>query len=430
MRTYYIITNMQVFAGVMKALATLCVLLCFSCSNSSTLSELEEENTDSTDPMTFSCQLTQGEVISRASTLLTTGFAVSTYKAYATNKQSTVMDYYQVEYKTVGSAWNGTEQPYWDYTGVMGQYEKYWDYSHFPYRFHAVAPFPTAGSVSINDKNLRIQAPYQYQTCLNGSVQPSDEVAEPYIVAQLHRDTDGKDHDILALNEENSHLNNGSTIRHREVWMPFHHLNSKIRFAVYSVAPWASANALYIEGLTVNVACDNFAATATGYQATCSGTGTDADPYKGWRIDPPYTSSEGFRGLTYAANGSQLFRFDGGKEVPGNDLRECQTQKTAFFMQCQEGFMQLPQKDIKLSVTFNVRKSDGTLYQSFTNVPVEYEWEGTYHPLHTWLPGYIYTYYLVLGRDGNTPDKLKIEFTCTLTPWDDVSGSLSTDLEQ
>ena len=88
--------------------------------------------------------------------------------------------------------------------------------------------------------------------------------------------------------------------------------------------------------------------------------------------------------------------------------------------------MQLPQKDIKLSVTFNVRKSDGTLYQSFTNVPVEYEWDGTYHPHHTWLPGYIYTYYLVLGRDGNTPDKLKIEFT-----WDKNScrvGICSTSL--
>ena len=38
--------------------------------------------------------------------------------------------------------------------------------------------------------------------------------------------------------------------------------------------------------------------------------------------------------------------------------------------------------------------------------------------------------YSVLGKEGTTPDKLSIDFTCTLTPWEDITGSLSTDLEQ
>ena len=59
-------------------------------------------------------------------------------------------------------------------------------------------------------------------------------------------------------------------------------------------------------------------------------------------------------------------------------------------------------------------------------VPIEIEIDGTYHPYHTWQSGYIYTYYLILGGIG---DKLELSFTCTLTPWEYVNGSLSTDLE-
>lgn len=433
-RTYYNTLFTQVFAGAFRALAAPCVLFfLISCSSHTTLSDIEEDIPEGTDPMKFTCQLTQDAQTSRASSLLTSDFKVCTYKAYATPNQQTVMDNYHVEYKTSGTAWNGTERPYWDYTQVPGQYVRYWDYSHFPYRFHAIAPYrssTTGYTVDINDKNLNINATYACQTCVNGLVQPADMVAEPFTVAQLHRDTDGKDHDLLAIDESNSELNNSTTTKHREVWMPFHHLNSKIRFAVYSLAPWASANSLYIENLTVKVTSHNFATSATGYKATCQGTGTNDDPYIGWRVDPPY-STTGFQGITLSpTTGLQLFRFDGGRDVPGNDLTECQTQKTAYFMLCKDGIMQIPQQDVSLSVSFLLYKADGTLYQTFTDVPVEYELDGIHHPLHTWQSGYIYTYYLVLGANGNVPDQLEIEFTCTLTPWEDISGSLSTDLEQ
>ena len=110
-RTYYNTLITQVSAGAFKALAALCVLLIISCSSDTTLSETDEGGTDSTDPMSFTCQMTQSEQLTRAVTLLQSDFAVSTYKAFATSRQYTVMERYHVEYKTTGSAWEGSLKP-------------------------------------------------------------------------------------------------------------------------------------------------------------------------------------------------------------------------------------------------------------------------------------------------------------------------------
>ena len=202
------------------ALAALSVLFFFSCSSKDVLEEIEDINTDSTDPMRFSCQMDQGTPQQRAtSTLLTTDFLVNTYKAYATSKQQTVMPNYHVEYYTRGNAWSGTLQHFWDYTTIEGQYEKFWDYSNFPYRFHAVAPYTNnQARVKMDDHNLSIHAPYYYQTCLNGTVQTrkadctlTTEEAEPYIAAQVHRGTDGKDTDLLAIDPAKANFNNTTT---------------------------------------------------------------------------------------------------------------------------------------------------------------------------------------------------------------------------
>ena len=428
------ISNALVLAGVRVALAALSVLFLFSCSSKDVLEEIEDINTDSTDPMRFSCQMDQGTPQQRAtSTLLTTDFLVNTYKAYATSKQQTVMPNYHVEYYTRGNAWSGTLQHFWDYTTIEGQYEKFWDYSNFPYRFHAVAPYTNnQARVKMDDHNLSIHAPYYYQTCLNGTVQTrkadctlTTEEAEPYIAAQVHRGTDGKDTDLLAIDPAKANVNNTTTTRHREVWMPFHHLNSKIRFAVYSLHPWATENLLYIKDLTIKVTSDNFVTAATGYEASCGGTGTNDDPYTSWR---DLSANSGFKGLTRkpALSLPTLFTFEGGRNVAGNDLRLAQTQKTAFFLQCTEGIMQLPQTNVTMTVSFKVYDQNDQVYLTFTDVPIEIEIDGTYHPYHTWQSGYIYTYYLILGGIG---DKLELSFTCTLTPWEYVNGSLSTDLE-
>lgn len=423
-------------AKVTKTLAALGVLLFSACTSDKVLEEIPEIDLNGTDPLKFTTMAVDNEAQqnTRANRQpsLTTGFMVSTYKGFLQPNQQTVMTNYNVEYKTTGTAWDGNVRPYWDYTQVPGQYEKYWDYSAFPYRFHAIAPCPDdATGYILGDKQLKINAPYYYQTCHNGLVQTrqadgtvTDAPAEPHILAQVQRNQDGTDQDLLARDPEKVDLNNdGAHTLNREVWMPFHHLNSKIRFAVYSLNPWVTANYLYIQKLSINVTSSQFVTAANTYQAMLS-TDTDTD---NWRPD---TGTTGFTGLTYknpSEHAAPLFQFDGGKDVPGNDLRECQNQKTAFWMQCPEsGMMQLPQENVQMSVTFKLMNDNG-VYKKFTDVPVAIEHpDGTYQLLHAWQPGYIYTYYLIIGGT----EGLEIQFTCTLTPWEDVTGSLSTDLEQ
>lgn len=391
-------------------------LLVTSCSLNGQLNEVVEIPASS-DPLSFVSGSAAGDVQTKSSSPLTTGFLVQCWKAFGLEKEFPVMKDYVVEYKTSGSSWDGTLRNYWDYTGVEGQYEKYWDYSAFPYRFHAIAPAPENISGFVSSQNqLTIPAPYSGQTCVNGFVQP--EKAEPYLVAQVQRDPDGKDYDLLALGEtmQDKEFNKQSSTRNRYVSLPFHHLNSKIRFAIFSTAPWVTDNCLYVKDLRVYIASNDFVTGATGYAATGD-----------WRI---LTGNSGFTGLTKDSVDyhRDLFRFDGGRNVPGNDLRECQTRETAYFLQCKDGFAQMPQEDVRMCVDLKLMREDDTVYKEFHDVPIRLEIEeGVYDLTFDWRSGYIYTYYLVIGE---IDDKLEITFTCTLTPWDDVSGSLNTDLEK
>lgn len=424
-RTLYNITRTRVSAGAAKALAALAVLLFISCSQNSTIEEIEEINL-STDPLNFTC-LTEGNETEHAtraagSSPLTSDFMVSTFKAYGLTSQYTVMDNYHVEYKTSGTAWDGTVRPYWDYTKVNGQYEKFWDYSAFPYRFHAIAPYPANPSViTLGDVSLQINAPYSMQQVHNGMVTPENNVAEPYLAAQLQRNADGHDYDHLATTHPKE-INTSSTTRNRYVALPFHHLNSKVRFGIYCTSPWTTANPLYIEGLTVKVASSNFITQAAGYDAGL--TSGDRISENSWYRG---TGNSGFTGLTKVtdpATHTELLRFDGGKEISDNDLSLHQGRSSAYWLQCPDGIKQIPQEDVILYVSLKLMKMDGTLYKEFTDVPIRME-DGTYK--YNWLSGYIHTYYLIIG---DIDDKLEITFTATLTPWEDVTGSLTTDLEQ
>lgn len=358
--------------------------------------------------------------ITRASQPLTDGFLVSCYKHYTEPNQQTVMHLYEVLYHTTGTAWDGTVRPYWTYDDVNGQYLRYWDYSGFPYRFNAIAPCPVNKSgYDLTDEHLNIPARYYAQTCINGMITPADNVAEPHLIAQVQRATDGTDTDLLVSDPAQSEINNGSTTKSRDVWMPFHHINSKIRFGVYHTTQWLTANKTYIENLTVSVTSSPFTTEAAGYQA--SGTGS-------WKSDDGFTSRTTVTPTTSLPH--EIFRFGGGESVEGNDLTEKQTRKTAYFLQCTDGMMQIPQKNVQMMVSFDLMREDGTLYQSFHNVPVRLELDTepvTYQYSFDWNAGVIHTYYLVIGEIA---DKLEITFTATLTPWEDVTGNLSTDLEK
>lgn len=399
-----------------------------ACSSESNLHD-GEDISGSTDPMRFTItkeSQSQQESRTRASQPLNDGFMVSCYKNYGSENQQTVMPQYEVRYHSSGTAWNGSSYSYWTYDDVTGQYLRYWDFSAFPYRFHAIAPYPAnpVGYI-LEDKSLKINAPYYAQTCHNGMITPADNVAEPHLISQVQRNTDGTDRDLIGTQTE---INNASTTKSRDVWMPFHHINSKIRFGIYHTTQWLTANKTYIEHLTVSVSSPSFVTKATAYEATVPGNSASGES---WRLP---TGTSGFTDLSHAASSSsqpyQIFRFDGGKEVDGNDLTERQTRQTAYFLQCPNGMMQIPQENVEMLVSFDIMNEDGSLYQSFQNVPVRLE-HGTdpitYDYTFDWRPGFIYTYYLVIGEIEH---KLEITFTATLTPWEDVTGTLSTDLEQ
>ena len=414
----YIYNVISMFGKAVWALSA-CAVMC-ACATDTIVKEEDDDTPESFDPMNFTCQI-QDDVPTTATraTALTTGFMVSTYKSYAVSgKQQTVMDRYTVEYKTSGTAWDGNVRPYWDYTQVSGQIQRYWDFSNFPYRFHAVAPCPADKSaVKLTDKEVRLDKGYSYQTVTDGVVSPSNADAEPYMLAQVHRAADGVDTDILAQDDQHRNINTSSTSLNREVKMPFHHLNSKVRFAVYCLSPWVTANYLYVKDLTVNVTSSDFVTSASGFEATCTESSS-------WRPD---VSPFGFTGLTKAASSSTLLSYSGmsnGTPLQDNDLRENQTQKTANFLQCKDGIMQIPQDGVKMTVSLKLLKANHNDYKILADIPIKLD-DNT--DVFNWKPGYIYTYYLVIG---GILDKLEIEFTCTLTPWEDISGSLSTDLEQ
>lgn len=400
-----------------------------ACTSDKVLEEIEDI-TGSTDAMRFTGVNMEEEQVhnSRASSPLTTGFLVSTYKAYhdPAGKQQTVMQDYRVDYRVDG--WNNNSL--WEYAGVQGfheqQYTKFWDYANFPYRFHAIAPCPAnLEGYTLGDASLKINAPYYYQTCVDGLVstrdaaqQLTDAPAEPHLVAQVQRNKNGTDRDIFNGRD----INTASTTRNRDVWMPFHHVNAKIRFGIYSTFEWTTYNRLYIEDLTIRVTSHDFVTTAQGYQADCN----IPEGNYSWR------NHDGFYGTTKIDAPTDfttpLFTFSGGESVEGNDLRDHQGQSSAYMFLCPDGFMQIPQKEVKMSVSFKLKDEDGDLFKEYTDVPIEVHLpDGSIEPLHTWQSGYLHTYYLVLG---GLPDKLQIFFTATLSEWEDVTGQLETDLEK
>lgn len=392
----------------MKKFAFILALALVSCVKTGVINEIKEIDTTGTDPMSFTNAgiVQQGSPATKAQSSLNSGFMVNCWKYFAdAAKQQTVMDAFVVEYKLIGNDWDGTTRALWNYKGVNGQSEKYWDYSAFPYRFHAVAPCPQlpATGFEFSEHQLTIPAPYFGQTCKDGTVSPQG--AEPYLVAQVARGTDGKDLDVFT----GKNINNSSTARNREVALPFHHLNSMIRFGVYCKGAWATANPLYIQGLKIDVVSKDFVTRAAGYSA--DGT---------WHIE---AGNAGFYGLNKALDNLTLLQFDGGKEVKDNDLSQHQGKTSAFWLQCPGGLAQIPQQEVQMNVSLKLMKMDGTQYKEFTDVPIRLEDSpGTNL---SWISGYMHTYYLILELN----DKLEISFTCTLAPWEDVTGSLNTDLE-
>lgn len=426
-------------------------LLCAACAVDSTTEPVTPIAPAGEDPIAFtgSDEGTPAYAPTRAA-MLHAGFIVSAYKNFGSTDwnaaNNTVMDRFSVAYKESRDDWNGIVISNWNYVDITNpwtanrQEEKFWDLAGFPYRFHAVAPANgnsiTKEHISVLSTDaLAIHAPFRAQTCNVPSAEatdpasqptptitPSNKDAEPYLVAQVSRNANGEDYDII----KNKEINKSATGRNRRVALPFHHLNSKVRFGVYTLNLAQTIHHDYISDLVITV--EKLATSASSYKAY----GQDA-----W-VEPNGFSF--FQGIEVKDN-QQILTFNPSvpptapdtdaktfRSYADNDLSLHQGRSSAYFLECADGIMQLPQTGIKLHVSMRVMKEDHTEHFVFHDYEIKQQNEyPNIDPTH-WIAGYVHTYYLCLELND---EKLPVlTLTATLTPWEDVTGTLSTDLEK
>ena len=410
--------------------ALLCVSLT-ACTSDSTIQE--EDVDDGSVPMQFSQAVMSAPVRRAASTTnyLTQGFLVSCWKGFGSAKKSVVMDKYEVKYKT--DPWANLSK--WDYVGSTTegyrktQIERYWDSNAFPYRFYAISPCPAADSIDkyfkLTDTELVIPTTYVYQTCNNGVLTAG---AEPYMPAQVECPDGSNVKDIDLLNNtviSKDRTQNGATTNYeRYVALPFHHLTSKVRFAIYNNYAKETPSDFYIYNVKVKVVSDNFVTEGKGYKA---------DLEKKDMLHGSFTQN------TKAASDAErlLLQTDATKQ---GDLNKAIDREHAYYCECADGMLQIPQTCVKMTISFDVYGLD---YKSdFTSTDGHIVYDKATKTIHytdiaikddknnidsfDWESNNIYTYVLKVSEFY----PLTIDFSAELTPWTYVYGNIETNLEK
>ena len=353
-----------------------------ACSSDATIHDVEEPQGQV--PMQFSQAAIDSPAKARAvtrGTMLAQGFLVSCYKNSTSTSPRLVMDKYEVKYNSGG--WNNS-QTSWDYVGTTPdfykpQVQRYWDASALPYRFTAISPCPeheAIGDFTLISNELRMpsSAVYTHQTCTNGTITAG---SEPYVVA----DTTYSDY----LDKNN---------QAKRVALPFHHLTSKVCFAIYT-----SASApISVRNITIQAERQGgFITSGHSYQATL--TGTDNRAWKG-----------GFTQTTKEQSACTLLT-----DAAGVDNLSTQKSKPYKF-NCENGLLQIPQQNVKLTISLEVNGVERT-------VPITIQENGNTKDAFTWQSNMIYTYILNVNSNGI------IVCSAELEPWQDVQGSIETSLE-
>ena len=429
------------------------------------------------DPLTFSVGTSSTSVSRAASHELEQGFMVSTYKLYGSEQQQKVMDRYEALYSTDeankyhGSKWNtvGEIGAYDDPKSLYKtQYERYWDLSAFPYRFHAITPCPKQATVNalitgfeLSDKELIIPGTYtdgsdqkfityQSQSVTDGVVSPS-YVEDPYMIAQVERDTTGTDWDLLQpqfdangnVTATKTQITSASNTLSRQVPLRFHHINSKVRFGIYTTVTNFPAEALNIKNVKITAKnattqWQQFITKAAHYSASINGV-TDKDNFfdkgsyvnqNGEEVALLINNRTKTADLKSATSREKAYFFD----IPstkvgvenGVDIFDdievqyveggiTKTRKTPG------GLLQIPQKGVKLYVEFDINNE----HYAF-QLEIEKQ-DGTKQKQFDWRASCRYTYYIVVKH--LVP--FEIAFTATIEPWVTVTSSnIDTDLEQ
>lgn len=388
------------------------VSLTASCASDSTIEETVEFADEL--PMVFGTTFAQQETtalqqktaaVTRAASLLTSDFKVSTWKHFATEKQQAVMDGYKVDY-------TADAMPYqWDYVDVLGQPQRYWDLSAFPYEFRAVAPYMSEAMIS--DQGLTVSLTdhyFQAQTLKNDVYNVSDSEGEPFVVAHVSRQQKGssyEDRDQIKDKEINADAKANAV---REVHMPFHHLISKVGFRIFIDDPQPSSPDYRVTLKDVEISVENsdnsFVTASKRYTAT---------------------NAQGFGHGSFSENtlASGVFVLVQYGEYTGKNLRENLNRETAFDL-TPAYLQQIPQKGVKIRVKVTMQTDHVVGGQTVESNTFEHDKllsldktnaEGD---TFNWLPDTRYVYYLHIPNLEAHDIFLD---TCEILPWDEVQTS-------
>lgn len=439
---------MRFFLKILSSVLALSWLA--SCSSDTTITDIPDY--EEHDPLTFSVGTSSTSVSRAASHELEQGFMVSTYKLYGSKQQQKVMECYEALYSTdEANKYHGSK---WNTVGKQGadndpsslyqtQYERYWDLSAFPYRFHAITPCPKQATVNalitdfeLSDKELKIPAitatKYESQTADDGVVTPAT-VTDPYMIAQVERDANGVDWDLLqpqfeadgTLKATRTKISETTANFTRAVPLRFHHINSKVRFAIYTTVKNFPAEALTISNVKISAKIPStlqrkFITYARGFNSQIEGN--------------PFTETPLLFGDNFFDKGSYVNQNVAdvalliNNSIKTADLKSATSREKAYFFDIPNtgadamadgtpgGLLQIPQKGVELYVEFDINNEHYS-FQLEVNGNTQFDWRASCR----------YTYYIVVKH--LVP--FEIAFTATIEPWVTVTSSnIDTDLEQ
>lgn len=452
---------MRFFLKILSSVLALSWLA--SCSSDTTITDIPDY--EEHDPLTFSVASSSTSVSRAASHELEQGFLVSTYKLYGEASQQTVMDCYEALYN-IGPLYNGSK---WNTVGNKGadndpsslyqtQYERYWDLSAFPYRFHAITPCPKQTSANalitgfeLSDKELKIpkisSTIYKSQTSTNGKLN-QDYIPDPYMIAQVERDANGVDWDLLqpqfeadgTLKATKTKISETTANFTRAVPLRFHHINSKVRFAIYTTVTNFPAESLTISNAKITATNPlgpwegEFIYQYQGYTASLANatdnffdTGDLTNPRSATSyvlLDNTPNENKKTADLKDATSREKAYFFDipstkVGEKANGTPIYDNITTESGTVTP--GGLLQIPQKGVELFVEFDINNE----HYAF-QLEIEKQ-DGTKQKQFDWRASCRYTYYIVVKH--LVP--FEIAMTATIEPWVTVqSGDIGTDLEQ
>ena len=256
--------------------------------------------------------------------------------------------------------------------------------------------------------------------------------SEGYYQSQIERylecidGSNVNDFDLLTGNtiQKDRTMNGATTDYERYVALPFHHFTSKVRFAVYNNYRKETPNNFYLNNVKVRVVSDNFVTGGNGYEANL-------------KISDMLNGT--FTVTTKAATEEQKILLQTDDSKQGN-LNTAIDREHAYFCECQNGMLQIPQHGVRMTVSFDVcgldyendfTSPDGSIVYDkatktihYIDIPIK-DTKTNMEYFH-WESNNIYTYVIKITEFY----PLSIDFSAELIPWTDVYGNIETNLEK